>query len=174
MRATSRAILLVAVLGSTGTIGVAQGRFELVTGKLLSAAVPGDFYMEGNAIPVEKRNAALIKTPAGRRALFALIVTSGFASEIQQKYSGMLISEGPVSMCGKRVAAASYGFGIRRPHAQAHHAEFLLYNQAGERVMACRMERDLRMLEPRPLQVVIESSHSARLYVGRYWLALGP
>ena len=174
MRSISRACLLVAVLAATGAAGLAQGRFEIVTGKLLRAAVPRDFYLEGNAIPVEKWNAALIRTPAGARALFALIVTTGFASEIQQKYSGMIISEGHLSLCGKKLAVASYGFGIRRPPALAQKAQFLLYNQAGEQMMACRMERDSRMREPRPLQVIIESSHSARLYLGRYWVPLGP
>lgn len=36
------------------------------------------------------------------------------------------------------------------------------------------MKKALRMREPRPLQVMIESSHSARLYLGRYWVELGP
>ncbi|MGH9328397.1 MAG: hypothetical protein ACRD2B_17140 [Terriglobia bacterium] len=170
----SRAFLLVTALGIATVVGLAQGRFETVTGKLFNEAVPRDFYLEGDAIPVEKLNATLIKTPEGARALFSLIATAGFASEIQQKYSGMLISEGHLAICGKRTNVGSYGFGVRRPHAAGRRAQFILYNQAGGEIMECSMRRDLRLREPKPLQIVIESSRSARLYLGRRWVVLGP
>lgn len=175
IRSILRVCLLAAALGVTAALGAAQGgRFEIVTGKLFEAAVPRDFYLEGNAIPVEKQNAVLIRTPAGTRALFALIATAGFASEIQQKYSGMLISEGHLSMCGKEISVGSYGFGVHRPNTVGHQAQFSLYNQAGKRMMECDMEKDLRLREPRPLQVVIGSAEAARLYLGRYWVNLSP
>src|ERR1039457_5026395 len=44
---------------------LAQNKFEVVTGKAFESAVPKDFYLEGNAIPTEKRNAILVKTPGG-------------------------------------------------------------------------------------------------------------
>src|SRR5579863_6233644 len=81
----------------------AQGSFETVTGKAFDAAVPKDIYLEGNAIPTEKRNAALIKSPKGARILFARIDTAGYSSQIKQKYIGMIISEGRVSVCGSAV-----------------------------------------------------------------------
>lgn len=175
MRSILRICLLVAALGLMTALGAAQGgRFKIITGKLLHAAVPRDFYLEGNAIPVEKWNAVLIKTPAGTRALFALIATAGFASEIQQKYSGMLISEGHLSMCGKEISVGSYGFSVHRPNTVGPQAQFSLYNEAGKRMMECDMEKDSRLREPRPLQVVIESYHSARLYLGRYSVGLSP
>ncbi|MGH9434508.1 MAG: hypothetical protein ACRD06_00755 [Terriglobia bacterium] len=174
-RSVLRVCLLLVLLGASGVAGSGPGHFEIVTGELLNKAIPRDVYLEGSAIPVEKRNAVLIKTPAGARALFALIVTAGFASQLQQKYSGMLISEGRLSICGKDARIGSYGFGIRRtPAAGRQQAQLFFYNQAGDQVIACDMKKDLRMREPRPLQVIIESSDSARLYVGRYWVDLGP
>lgn len=175
IRSILRACLLAATLGVTAAVGAAQGgRFEIVTGKLFEAAVPGDFYLEGNAIPVEKQNAVLIRTPSGTRALLALIATAGFASEIQQKYSGMLTSEGHLAICGKAVAVGSYGFGIRRPRLAGQQELFFVYNQAGKRVMECSMEKDVSLREPRPLQVVVGSAEAARLYLGRYWIGLSP
>lgn len=173
-RLLSRVCLLVLVVATSGVAGSGPRQFAVITGKPLNESIPRDFYLEGNAIPVEKRNAVLIKTPAGARALFALIVTAGFASRTQQKYSGMLISEGHLSVCGKDVGVGSYGFGIRPPHGPGEqHSQFVLYNQAGSRVINCPMEKDLNMREPRPLQVVIGSTESAKLYLGRYWVELG-
>jgi hypothetical protein len=40
--------------------------------------------------------------------------------------------------------------------------------------MKCDMESDPHLRELRPLQIVIEPSRSARLYLGREWLQLGP
>ena len=84
--------LMAAVLAVWPSAARAQGGFELVSGKAFDSAVPKDFYLEGNAIPTQKRNAALLKTPAGGRVVFALIDTTGYSSQIQQKYEGMIIS----------------------------------------------------------------------------------
>ena len=98
------------VSGALCQSAVAQ-KFEVVTGKAFDSAMPKDFYLEGNAIPTEKRNAVLVKTPAGARALFALIDTSGYAASITAKYVGMIITEGDLTLCGHKVTVGSYGFG---------------------------------------------------------------
>ena len=54
------------VSGSVCQSVLAQSKFEVVAGKAFDSAVPKDFYLEGNAIPTEKRNAVLVKTPAAR------------------------------------------------------------------------------------------------------------
>jgi hypothetical protein len=156
-------------------LGVAQGGFELVTGRKLRDAIPRDFYLEGSALPVEKRNAVLIKTPSGTRVLLALLVTSGWASQLPHKYSGMLISEGPLSVCGHPLMVGSYGFGLQRQAFESiRDAEFILYNQAGQKIWECLAKKDLRLTEPRPLQAVLDTPHSARVYLGRYGLELRP
>ncbi len=170
-----RGLLLLLLIGVPAAAGMSRGRFGVISGSLRNVAIPRDFYLEGNAIPVEKRNAVLIQTPAGKRAVFALLVTQGFASRIQQKYLGMLITEGDLTLCGKNIKMGSYGFGLSQVASEVStHAHFFLYNQAGEQVTDCDLERDSQLAEPRPLQVTIEPEQSARLYLGRYWLELGP
>ncbi len=159
-----------------------QGAFELVTGKAFDSALPRDFYLEGNAIPTEKRNGILLKTPAGERVLIALIDTSGYSSQVRQKYSGMLIAEGRVSICGETVAVGSYGFGLDKPApiesrsatTSGADAKFFLYNQAGEKVAECAAKKDTQIKQPKPLQVVLNQGERARLYLGRYSLELKP
>ena len=161
--------LTMLVLGLSTQKGVAQGKFELVTGKAFDGAVPKDFYLEGNAIPTEKRNTALLKTPAGARALIGLIDTTGYSSQIQKKYIGMLITEGDLSINGQKVGAGSYGFGLEQAGAgSSGDGKLMVYNQAGAQVAECAARKDAELKQPKPLQVVPEKD-SARLYLGRYW-----
>jgi hypothetical protein len=151
----------------------AQGAFEVVTGKDFDAALPKDFYLEGNAIPTQKRNAALVKTPAGARVLFALIDTTGYSSQIQQKYEGMLITEGSLTLGGHQLGVGSYGFGYTKPAAtSSEDAKLFLYNQAGQKVGECTAKKDTKIAQPKPLQVVTPMGEPARFYFGRYWVEL--
>jgi hypothetical protein len=147
--------------------------FELVSGAAFDAAVPRDFFLEGNAIPVEKRNAVLLKTASGKEVLVALLDTSGYSSQVQEKYTGMLIGEVPVKACDVALPVGSYGFGLRRPAPQASgRAELTVYDQGGQRLGACTAEEDLALARPVPLQAVPEPKRPARLYLGRYWILL--
>jgi len=157
---------IVIVMGMPGS-AFAQGAFEQISGKAFESAIPNDFYLEGNRIPVEKRNAVLLKTPAGARLVFALIDTTGYSSQIQQKYIGMIISEGKVSVCDVPLSVGSYGFGLEKPTSK-----FLIYNQAGEKVGDCVAKKDSALKQPKPLNLVPGKEADARLYLGRYAVEL--
>lgn len=170
MKRTIYGVVLVAVaVAFCGSEARAQGGFELVTGKAFDSAMPRDFYLEGNAIPTEKRNAVLLKTPAGGRLILALIDTSGYSSAVRKKYIGMAIAEGRVSVCGHQLGVGSYGFGLDKPApSSSAAATFFLYDQAGEKTAECAVKKDLALQQPKPLQVVTNPDHSASLYLGRY------
>jgi len=162
-----------AIFISTPRGACAQGAFEQLSGKAFESAIPNDFYLEGNRIPVEKRNAALLKTPAGTRLVLALVDTTGYSSQIKQKYIGMLITEGTVSVCDVSLSVGSYGFGLEKPAAtSSEDAKFFLYNQAGEKVGDCAAKKDNALKLPKPLSVVLSKEGGARLYLGRYFLEL--
>jgi len=131
--------------------------------------------LEGNAIPTQKRNAALLTTPAGKRLIVALLDTSGYSSQVQEKYLGMLINEGPVTVCGKSLGVGSFGFGLKTPAGQgAADATFLLYDQSGKEMMQCSAQRDARLERPTPLQIVLNGGSSATLSLGRYQVVFKP
>jgi hypothetical protein len=162
--------VVLALLVGCGTMP-AQGGFELVTGKAFDSAFVKDFYLEGNSIPTEKRNAALIKTAAGARVEFALLDTSGYSSQIQQKYSGMVISEGDVTVGGVKLGVGSFGFGTRFPHPAGADGQVFFYDQAGKQIGQCTAKRDPAAKAPRPLQVTV-SGGTTRLYLGVYAVEL--
>ena len=93
----------------------ASAQFEKVEGKAFDSACVRDFYLEGNAIPTQKRNTVVLKGTDGKRVVASLLDTSGYSNEIQQKYAGMLILEKAVSVGGAKVAVGAYGFGLRKP-----------------------------------------------------------
>jgi len=156
------------LLGALPAVAFAQGKFQIVTGKPFESALPKNFYLEGNAIPLQERNATMIQTAAGKRAVFALLDTTGYASSVQAKYAGMIISEGGLSICGQKVAAGSYGFGFAQP-AQGDEGpgKLTVYDQAGDKLFECTAARDAKLQQPRPLQVVVKPDGTATLYNGR-------
>jgi hypothetical protein len=164
---------LALVLAGWPNMARAQGEFENVTGEAFTKAIPADFYLEGNRIPVEKRNAVLLKTPAGARVVLALIDTTGYSSQIRQKYIGMLISEGKISVCGISVGVGSYGFGLDTPKPPSdENAKFMLYDQAGEKVGECAAKKDNSIKLPKPLAVTTAKGEPAKLELGKYILEI--
>jgi hypothetical protein len=159
-------VAMAILMGMPGS-ACAQGAFEQMSGKAFESAIPNDFYLEGNRIPVQKRNAALLKTPVGARLVLGLIDTTGYSSQIQQKYIGMVITEGKVSVCDVPLSVGSYGFGLERPAGK-----FFLYNQAGEKVGDCGAKKDSAVKQPKPLNIVLSKNGGARLYLGLYFLEL--
>ncbi len=153
----------------------AQEAFSVVTGKTFDGALPGQFYLEGNAIPTEKRNAALLTTPSGHRFLTALLDTSGYSSQVQSKYMGMMINEGPLTICGKSLGVGSFGFGMKRPAESSDaDATFFLYDQAGKEVSQCSVKKDSELKRPVPLQIALKGEKTALLYLGRYTVEIKP
>jgi len=149
--------------------------FQVVTGKPFDQSVVTNFYLEGQAIPAQKRNATLIKTPAGARVLIALLDTSGYGADITQKYTGLLITEGTLNIAGKALQPGSYGFGLTpvNPGGPPTGSKiFRVYNQAGGRLIESKATRDELLSRAKPIQVVITKGKPARLYVGRDWVEL--
>ena len=150
-----------------------QGVFKVEKGEAFNKIVPKDFVLEENSIPTEKRNSALVLTPSGSRLVVGLLDTSGYSSQVQEKYLGMLIAEGDVVVCGRKTGVGSFGFGLAKAQSSTGKKalNFMLYNQAGKKVAECPASWDAKMKGPLPLQVVV-SGGTARLYVGRTWVEL--
>jgi hypothetical protein len=166
---TSLMLIFVAAIPSS-----AQGVFKVEKGEAFNKIVPRDFVLEENSIPTEKRNSTLVLMPSGARLVAGLLDTSGYSSQVQEKYLGMLIAEGNVEVCGHQVAIGSYGFGRAKAKdvAESHPSRFFLYNQAGQRVVECAARWDEKLKSPMPLQVVASRGRTARLYLGRIWVEL--
>jgi len=162
-------IVVVCLLAAWPNTARAQGGFETVTGDAFVRAVPGDFYLEGNRIPVDKHNAALLKNAKGARVVVAIIDTAGYSSQIRQKYIGMLITETTLSVCGTSIGVGSYGFGLDRPAAPSNaDAAFKIYDQAGDKLGECASKKDDSIKQPKPLAVSTSKGGPAKVELGKY------
>jgi len=142
----------------------AQAQVKL-EGKAFDSACVKDFYLEGNAIPTQKRNTVVLKGADGKRMVFGLLDTSGYSAEIQQKYAGMMIVERKVTVGGAAVGTGAYGFGLQKPTPAEGPGKLMVYDVAGAKVGEMAAQYDAALAQPVPLQVV-----NGRLYVGRHWV----
>ncbi len=158
------AVLVVLGMASLPRPVMAQGGFQVVTGEAATKAIPHDFYLEGNRIPVQARNSALVKCPKGMRIVIGLIDTTGYSSQIQQKYEGMIISESNFTIGGAKVGIGSFGFGHTKPAATSNEdMKLTIYDQAGNKLAEATGKKDEAIKQPSPLQV-----KDGKLYLGRY------
>ncbi len=138
---------------------------EKLEGKAFDSAVVKDFYLEGNAIPVQKRNTVVLKGTDGKRLVFGLIDTTGYSAEIQAKYVGMMIVERKVTVGGAAVAPGAYGIGLHKPTPPEGPGHLMIYDVGGTKVAEAPAQYDKALAQPVPLQVA-----NGRLYVGRHWV----
>jgi hypothetical protein len=155
------AVCLVAVAPAPAQ---AQQKLE---GKAFDAACVKDFYLEGNAIPTQKRNTVVLKGADGKHLVFGLLDTSGYSAEIQQKYAGMMIVERKVSVGGTPVGTGAYGFGLQKPTPAEGPGKLIVYDVSGAKVGEAAAQYDAKLAQPVPLQVVGD-----KLYVGRHWVEI--
>ena len=107
---------------------------EKLEGKAFDSAVVKDFYLEGNAIPVQKRNTVVLKGTDGKRMVFGLLDTTGYSAEIQAKYVGMMIVERKTTVGGTALAPGAYGFGLRKPTPPEGPGHLMIYDVGGTKV----------------------------------------
>ncbi len=144
-----------------------------VTGKEFDGAIVPNFYLEGNAIPVQKRNAVMLKCPCGKRLIVALLDTSGYSIDVQQKYHGFVTTEKKIALGGAEVPVGAFGLGLQKPAAPSEApAKVFIYDVAGQKVAEGMAQYDAKLAQPVPLQVVSEKEKPQRIYLGRYFLEL--
>jgi hypothetical protein len=165
--------LMVCVLAVWPGTARAQGGYESVTGTAFVKAVPADFYLEGNRIPVQNRNTVLLKNAKGVRVVVGLIDTTGYSSQIKAKYIGFVITETSITIGGTKLGVGSYGFGLDRPAASSNDpATFKIYNQAGEKLGESAAKKDDSIKQPKPLAVATDKSGPAKILLGKYVVEL--
>jgi len=149
----------------------ATAQVEKLEGKTFDGAYVREFYLEGNAIPTQKRNTVILKGADGKRLVFSLLDTTGYSTEIQQKYLGMLIFERPVTLGTAKVGAGAYGFGLKKPQPPEGLGTLFVYDVGGAKVAEAAASHDGEIARPVPLQVVTKDGKS-RLYAGRHWVEI--
>ena len=161
MRKSVALISAILLIVSAASAQSAQaGKAGLLSAVEVKKVLPSDFFFSGQVAPVQARNSAGIRFADKKLFLIAMVDTSGYSSNIAEKYQGMLITEAAVSIGGSNLPAGVYGFGT------SPNGKFNVMNMAGEQVLTVATETDSAVVHPVPLTMK-EDSGKYRLYLGR-------
>jgi hypothetical protein len=131
----------------------------------LSKVTPAEFFFRGQKAPVQLRNAIGFQLADSKMTLAALVDVSGYASAIQQKYQGMLITENKLNIGGTELAPGEYGFGFTAD------GKFVVMDVASNDVVNTDFQTDQELKRPVPLKLT-EDGDGYRLYAGRKWVSI--
>jgi len=142
-----------------------QASKHMLTPDELKKAVPSEFFFWGQKAPVQLRNAGGFQLADGKMALAALVDASGYATSVQQKYQGMLITEVKLNIGGSELAPGQYGFGFTAE------GKFIVMDVANTDVLNVAFQTDQELKRPVPLKLV-EDGEGYKLYAGKRWVGL--
>jgi hypothetical protein len=143
----------------------AQALPKLLNDEERARVVPTSFYFEGQSAPTQMRNSAAAQLADRHYVIAGFVDTSGYSSDVREKYQGFLITDAPLMVGGKRLATGAYGFGFTAD------GKLGVYDVGGRSLLTVRATLDAGLRRPRPLMMTIETG-GIRLYAGRSYVTL--
>lgn len=161
----------IALLATVAAVAqTADGKVQVLGEDKLKKLLPTSVFLDGENVPTQQRNAALVQLANGKLIIASLIDTAGYSAAYQQKYIGVLLSQAAFALGSKQLDAGAYGFG--RSKNEGGPDTVHVYNLGGEEVAQLPTEKQENLRPLKPLQVVASQDGSARLYLGPYYLTV--
>ena len=157
-------LLTVAAAQTSGSKGAA-----LVSDQRLKQLLPATVFLDGENVPTQDRNAALLQLPNGKLFLASLIDTSGYSSAYQEKYTGVLLLQTGITIGSKSLEPGAYAIGQKK---NGDDVTLYVYNIGGDRLAELPTLRQDNLRPLKPLQIVVAEDGSVRLYLGRYGVSI--
>ena len=167
--AASKVGFLAALVCVTGIISASTKAMSQAGPTVLNAAeatklLPSSVFFRGQSATTQLRNSGGVKFSDGMFVLAALVDTSGYSSDVQQKYQAYFITEVPIKIEGHDLPAGSYGVGFIADN------KFDVLDVGAHDLFTVTSHADADLKRPMPLKVTADSS-SFRLYEGRNYVA---
>jgi hypothetical protein len=137
----------------------------VLTAAELKQSVPSVYFFRGQSATVQVRNAGGLRIGKDSLVLAALVDTSGYAQDVQQKYQGLFITEVKLNVGGSQVGPGEYGFGFNAD------GKFRVLDVASNELLATDIKSDDSLKRPVPLKLV-EEGGEYRLYAGRKYVVI--
>lgn len=160
--------LLLVLAGLLATHAAAQ-KVTPVSEQRLKQLLPATVFLDGENVPTQERNAAMVALPNGKVLLASLIDTAGYSSAYQEKYSGVLLSQTGFTLGSKSFDPGAYAFGQKK---DGDSVNLLIYNLGGDQLAQMTTTKQDNLRPVKPLQIVVADDGPARLYLGPYYVAL--
>jgi hypothetical protein len=129
------------------------------TTKLLPASV----FFRGQTATTQLRNSGGVKFADGKFVLATMVDTSGYSSDVAEKYQAYLIAEAPIKIEGHDLAAGVYGVGFVAEN------KFVVMDVGAHDLFSVTSHKDEALKRPVPLKVTTEAG-GFRLYAGRSYV----
>jgi len=127
--------------------------------------VPPSYFFRGQSASVQLRNSAGFRTSDGKLVLAGLVDTSGYATDVAEKYQGFLITEVKLTIEGSELLPGEYGFGFSKQ------GKFTVMDVGNNDLFSVSSHLDESLHRPVPLKIVADQG-SYRLYAGKKWVSL--
>jgi hypothetical protein len=160
-----RRLSLVVVIFSCLMLAAAQPKPGLLSADEIKKVVPAAYFFRGQSAPVQLRNSAGFCGADGKLVLAGLVDASGYASDVQAKYQGFLITEVKLKIEGTELQPGAYGFGFARD------GKFTVMDVGANDLFSVAGKIDDKLARPVPLKIVPDGD-AYRLYGGRKWVSL--
>lgn len=138
-----------------------------------AAILPATVFFQGKFAPVQGRNSGGIRFEDKSLMLVSLIDTSGYSSQVQEKYQAYLITESSIEIEGHLLPPGAYGCGFLSDGG------FIVMDIGGHDLFTAKATHDGDLHRPTPLQIMAPPNEPGkyRLYAGRnfvrFWIASG-
>ncbi len=166
MRTRLQYVVIFAVVLATCSVAVAQAakKAGVLSTEEVKKVVPSTYFYRGQSASTQLRNTAGVRTEDQKYLLAGMVDTSGYASDVAQKYQGFFITEVKLDIGGSQLAPGEYGFGFTKD-------KFVITDVGANEVFSVAFQTDNELKRPVPLKIV-EDNGSYRLYAGRKWVAI--
>ena len=116
--------------------------------------MPATYFFRGQSAPVQLRNAVGFRNKNDRFVLASLVDTSGYSTDIQEKYQGLFITEVKLKIGEAFLAPGSYGFGFKD-------GKFLILDVAADEILSVPFKTDDSIAHPVPLKLMLREQDIA-------------
>ena len=158
-------LVVVSVLGAARS-SQAQAGDTVLSQAETSKLLPASVYFKGQSATTQVRNSGGVKFADGTYVLAVLVDTSGYSSEVAQKYQAYFIAETPIKIEGHDLPAGVYGVGFIAEN------KFVVLDVGAHDLFSVTSHKDEALKRPMPLKVTAEGN-GFRLYAGRNYVGFG-
>jgi hypothetical protein len=158
------AALGISLLGSQVRANGQAAQDTVLTVADATKLLPPAVYFKGQSATTQLRNSGGVKFADGFYVLAVMVDTSGYSSDIQQKYQAYLIAEAPLKIEGHALPAGIYGVGFVADN------KFVVLDVGAHDLFSVSSHKDEALKRPMPLKVTADNG-AFRLYAGRSYVS---
>jgi hypothetical protein len=127
--------------------------------------LPQTVFFRGLSAPVQARNSGGVRFADKRMMLVSLVDTSGYSTQVKEKYQAYLITETAIEIGGHHLAPGAYGCGFIADNV------FVVQDIGAHDLFTAHSVADTDLRRPTPLQIVAAPGGDGyRLYAGRSYV----